>query len=44
MNPGLKDTLNVLMARMDQTNQRLQEFKNQDDANCRDLATKLDRL
>jgi len=29
---------------MDQIDQWLQEFKDQDDANCRDLATRLDRL
>jgi len=43
MDPSLKDTLNALLARMDQMNQRLQEYKEQA-ANCRNLATRLDRL
>jgi len=44
MNYNLKDTLNTLIARMDQMDQRPQEFKDQADANCKDLATRLDRL
>jgi len=32
MDPSLKDKLNTLIARMDQMDQRLQEFKDQDDA------------
>ena len=37
MDPSLKDTLNALLARMDQMDQRLQEFKDQANANCKDL-------
>ena len=44
MDPRVKDTLNALIARMDQMNRRLQEFKDQADANCKDLVTRLDRL
>jgi len=34
-----KDTLNTFLAKMDQMDQRLQEYKDQADANCRDLVT-----
>jgi len=39
MNPSLHDILNTLIARMDQMDQRLQEFRDQANANYRDLAT-----
>jgi len=42
INLSLKDTLNTLFAKME--DQRLQEYKDQADANCRELATRLDRL
>ena len=44
MHPSLKDLFNTLIAIMDQMDQRLREFKDQADANCKDLATRLDRL
>jgi len=44
MDPNLKDTLNTLITRMGQMDQRLQEFKYQANSNCSDLATQLDRL
>ena len=44
MDLSLKDTLNTLLAKMDQMDQRLQEYKDQADANCRNLATWLNRL
>jgi len=44
MNPSLKDILNTLIARMDQMDQRLEEFRDQANANYRDLATWLERL
>jgi len=44
MNLSLKDTLNTLLAKMDQMDQRLQEYKDQADAKCKDLATRLDKL
>jgi len=40
----LKDTLNTLPTKMDQMDQRLQEYKDQVDANCKDLSTRLNRL
>ena len=40
MNLSLKDALNTLLAKMDQ---RLQEYKDQAEANCKDLATRLDK-
>ena len=44
MDPNLKDTLNTLIVWMDQMNQRLQEFRDYANANCTDLATRLQRL
>jgi len=44
MDPNLNDILNALITRMNQMDRWLQEFKNQTDANCKDLATGLDRL
>jgi len=44
MDLSLKDTLKALIARMDQMNRQLQEFKDKVDVNCKDLATPLDRL
>ena len=44
MNPSLKDIFNALIARMDEIDQRLQEFKDQASANCRNLATQIDSL
>ena len=41
MDLSFKDTRNILIARIDQMDQRLRESKNQADANCRDLATDL---
>ena len=38
---SLKDTLKALIAKMNQIYQRLQEYKDQANANCRDLATHL---
>ena len=42
--PTLKDTANTLIARMDQMDWRPQEFRDQADANCKDLATRLENL
>ena len=42
--PNLKDTLNTLIARMDQMDRRLQEFTDQANAKCRDLTTRLEKL
>jgi len=39
---SLKDTLNTSIARMYQAG--LQEFRHQANTNCRDLATRLERL
>ena len=36
MNPSLKDIFNALIARMDEIDQRLQEFKDRVNANCKD--------
>jgi len=44
MNSSIKDTLDAILARMDQMDQRLQEYRDQDDTNCRKLATRLDML
>ena len=44
MDPILQDTLKTLIARMDRTDQRLQEFRDQANTNYRDLATRLERL
>ena len=44
MNLSLKDTLNTLLAKMDQMDQRLQENKDQAEANCKYLATRLDMV
>jgi len=44
MNPNLQDTLKTLIARMDQMNQRLLEFRDQANTSYRDLATRLERL
>jgi len=44
MDPNFKDTLNTLIARIDQMDQRQQKFKNQADASCKDLVTWLDML
>jgi len=37
-------TLDTILTRMDQLDQRLQEYREQDDTNCRELATRLDRI
>ena len=42
MNLNLKDTLNTLITRINQMDRRQQEFRDQADANCRDLATRLE--
>jgi len=44
IDPNLKDTLNTLIARIDQMDQRLQEFRDQIHAYCRDLVTQIERL
>jgi len=44
MDPKLKNTLNTLIARMDQMDQCLLEFREQANVNCRDLATRLERI
>jgi len=41
INPSLKATLKALIVRMDEINRRLQEFKDQAKANCKDLAARL---
>jgi len=44
MDPSLKVTLNTLIAKMDQIYRCLQEFRDQINVYCRDLATRLERL
>ena len=41
MDPNLHDILKTLIARMERMDQRLQEFRDQANANYRDLATRL---
>ena len=41
MDSSIKEILDMPLARMDQ---RLQEYKDQADANCRNLVTRLDRI
>ena len=36
---SLKDTLNTLLAKKDQLDQRLQEYRDQAEVNCKDLMT-----
>ena len=44
MNPIIHDTLNTLIDKIEKMDQQLQEIMDQVDVNCRDLATRLDRL
>ena len=37
MNSSIKDTLDAILTRMNQMNQLLQEYRDQDDANSHDL-------
>ena len=38
IDPNFKDTLNILIGKMDQMDRCLQELRDQANANCRDLA------
>ena len=44
MDSSLNDTLKSLIARMDHMDRRFQEFRDQANTNCRDLAIQLERL
>jgi len=44
INPSLQDTLNTITDKMKKMNQQLQKVRNQVNVNCRNLATRLDRL
>jgi len=44
MNPSIHDILNTLIDKIEKMDQQLQEVRDQVDVNCRDLATRLDRL
>jgi len=44
MDPSIHDTLNSLIDKIEKMDQQLQEVRDQIDVNCRDLATRLDRL
>jgi len=44
INSSIQDKLDVILARMGQMAQRLQEYRDQTDANCMELGTRLDRL
>ena len=44
MDPNIHDRLNTLIDEIEEMDQQLQEVRNQVDVNCRDLATRLDRL
>jgi len=44
MGPSIQNTLNTLIDKIEKMDQQLQEVRDQVDVNCRDLATRLDRL
>ena len=44
MDPSIQDTLNTLIDKIKKMDQQLQEVRDQVDVNCRDLATRLDRV
>ena len=44
MDPNIHDRLNTLIDEIEEMDQQLQEVRDQVDVNCRDLATRLDRL
>jgi len=44
LDPNIHDTLNTLIDKIEKIDQQLQEIRDQVDVNCRDLATRLDRL
>jgi len=44
MDPSIQDTLNTLIDKIEKMEQQLQEVRDQFDVNCRDLATRLERL
>jgi len=44
LDPNFQDTLNTIIDKMEKMDQQLQEVRDQVDVNCRNLATRLDRL
>ena len=44
MDPSIHDTLNTLIDKIEKMDQQIQEVRDQFDVNCRDLATRLERL
>ena len=44
MDPSLQDTVNTIIDKMRKMDQQLQEVRDQIDVNCRNLATRFDRL
>ena len=44
MDPSIQDTLNKIIDKIENMDQQLEEIRDQVDVNCRDLATRLDRL
>ena len=44
MDPSFQDTINTLIDKMEEMDQQLQEVRDQVDVNCKNLATRLDRL
>ena len=44
MDPSIHDILNTILNKIEKMDQQLQEFRDQVDVNCRDLAIRIDRL
>ena len=44
IDPNIQDTLNTLIDKIEKMDQQLQKVRDQVDVNCRDLATRLNRL